>query len=226
MGVVREYAKCTICDCKFIARIGVGVEPTCAHTFDCPNCHTPISVDLKTGEEGAAWVEPRENAEIVAADEGIDLFVNLHPSFAFRAEEYRSKFAFASMTGMELTHGKMRMAGGKWQDFSTQFEVPESQQVWAIVKSVLVLALKSDPGNILQKQIGSYESARRKYLPSFNCSTAFKCVASFFDDVFYPAIGNLRSPLRAFVRASHQSCSSADSARAQTRSGAKPPRSK
>jgi hypothetical protein len=204
MGVARDYARCTVCDCKFVLRIGVGIEATCTHTFDCPACHTPISVDLRTGRPGQAWAEPRENAEIIPGDDGVDLFVNLHPAFAFRKEDYRSRFAFASMTSIELTKGKMRGSSGKVQDFATQFEVPNTQQVWATVRSVLVLALKSDPGNILHRQIGSYEAARKKYMPTFTCSTAFKCVASFFDDIFYPAIGNLRSPLRGFVRAETQ----------------------
>ena len=137
MGVARDYARCKVCDCKFILRIGVGIEAVCTHTFDCPNCYTPISVDLRTGRPGQAWAEPRENAEIIPRDDGVDLFVNLHPAFAFRQEDYRSKFAFASMTSLELTKGKMRVSSGKFQDFATQFEVPNTQQVWA----TLIVAL-------------------------------------------------------------------------------------
>jgi len=161
-------------------------------------------VDLRTGKPGQAWVEPSENAEIIPRGDGIDLIVNLHPAFAFRQEDYRSEFAFASMMHIGLTEGKMRGSSGRFQDFATQFEVPNTKQVWAVVRNVLVLALKNDPGNILHKQIGSYEAARKRYMPAFTCSTAFKCVASFFDDIFYPAIGNLRSPLRGFVRAEAQ----------------------
>jgi hypothetical protein len=101
----------------------------------------------------------------------------------------------------QLDRWKNAASSGGAQDFATQFEVPESEKVWAFVRSVLTLSLKNDPGNILRKQIGNYEAARKKFKPSFSCSTAFKCVASFFDDVFYPAIGNLRSPLKSFVRA-------------------------
>lgn len=204
MGVARDYAKCTICDCKFVLRIGVGIEETCTHTFDCPNCHTPISVDLRTGKPGQAWVEPRESAEIIPENQGLDFFVNLHPAFAFQQEEYRSQFAFASIRNIKLTEGKMRVSNRRTHDFATQFEIPNTQQVWSIVRSVLVLALKGDPSNILKKQIGSYEAARKKYMPEFACSTSFKCVASFFDDIFYPAIGDLRLPLRTFVRAELQ----------------------
>mgnify|MGYP000281698103 CR=1 FL=1 len=98
MAIVRDYAKCTVCDCKFVLRIGVGIEEVWTHTFDCPNCHTPISVDLRTDKPGQAWVEPRESSEIIPMEEGVDLFVNLHPAFAFKQEDYRSQFAFASET--------------------------------------------------------------------------------------------------------------------------------
>jgi hypothetical protein len=148
-----------------------------------------------------AWVVSRENTEIIPRDDGIDLFINLHPAFAFSQEEYRSQFVFTSMKHMKLVEGKIRAPEGQHIDYVTQFEIPYTQQVWAIVRSVLALAMKGDPGNILNKQIGSYEASRKRYSPTFNCSTAFKCVASFFDDSFYPLIGNLRAPLRSFVRA-------------------------
>lgn len=204
MGVVRDYAKCTVCDFKLILRIGVGIESSCTHTFDCPHCFTPISIDLKTGRPGQAWIEPLENIKIIDKDLEIDNFINLHPAFAFRPEEYRSRFSFASMQLSQLTDGKIRMASGNIQDFATQFEIPETSKLWQTVRSVLTLALKNDPANVLQKQISSYETARKKFTPNFSCSTAFKCIASFFDDIFYPAIGNLRQPLRSFVREEKQ----------------------
>lgn len=201
MAVVREYAQCTACNCRFILRVGVGVEASCTHTFDCPNCHTPISLDLLTGRPGQAWVKPREGVSVISRDDSIEMVVNLHPAFAFKRSDFRSQYAFASGYHISLVYGKIRTSGGRGQDFATQFEVPETSKIWAIVRSVLVLTLKGDPGGILQKQIDAYESARRQYKPGFTCPAAFKCVASFFDDIFYPAIGRLRSPLRAFVRA-------------------------
>lgn len=200
MGVVREYVRCTVCDCKMILRVGVGVESTVTHTFDCPNCDIPISIDLKTYGPGTARVEPSQNAEVIQSDEGIDIYINLHPAFSFHASNYRSPFVFASMETMELTHGKMRMVPGNRQDYSTQFEVPETKNVWKIVRSVLTLAFKSDPGGVLGKQISAYESARKEHKPDFKCATVFKTVASFFDDIFYPAIGDLRNPLKALIR--------------------------
>lgn len=204
MGVIRDYARCTVCDFKVILRVGVGVESNCVHTFDCPHCYTPISINLATGKPGQAWIEPLENIERIGQDLDIEHFINLHPAFAFRLEEYRSKFAFASMQHSQLTFGKMRLVPGKFQDFSTQFEIPETSKLWQTVRSVLTLALKNDPAKVLQKQIGSYEAARKKFKPDFSCSTAFKCIASFFDDIFYPAIGNIRHPLRSFVRDERQ----------------------
>lgn len=200
MAVVRGYVKCTVCDFKFILRVGVGVESIVTHTFDCPNCEIPISIDLKTYGPATARVEPNENAEVIERDTSLDTFINLHPAFSFHASNYRSRFAFPSMEAMELTNGKMRMVPGNGQDFSTQFEVPETKIVWKIVRNVLTLAFKSDPSGVLNKQISAYETARRKYKPDFKCTTVFKTVASFFDDIFYPAIGELRNPLKAFIR--------------------------
>lgn len=200
MGVSRGYAKCTICDGEVILRVGVGVESSVVHTFDCPFCHMPLSISLNTGAPGVAWIEAVESTKIIRRDDRIKVVINLHPSFAFREEDYRSEYAFPSMQMVRLTRGKMRLIPGRTQDFSTQFEVPEAQQVWKIVKNVLILSLKADPGAVLQKQINSYEAARKKYNDGFKCVTPFKTVASFLDDAFYPAIGNLRNPLKAFVR--------------------------
>ncbi|MEO3715899.1 hypothetical protein [Roseateles flavus] len=184
-----------------ILRIGVGVEKSCTHTFDCSNCHTPISFDLKTNGPATGWPEPRENLEIIPRDDSVNVVINLHPAFAFKADEYHSLTAFASMEHMDLVGNKLRLVSGRQlQDFSTQFAVPETPLVWSIVRSVMTLALKADPGNILSKQIAAYETARRKFKQDFTCATSFKAIASFFDDIFYPAIGALRSPLRAYVR--------------------------
>lgn len=204
MGVVRDYARCTVCGSKLVLRVGVGVESSCTHTFDCPTCHTPISINLKTGGPGQAWIESLENIKKTDIDDDIRTIVNLHPAFAFRPEDYRSEFAFASMEIMQLVFGKMRLVPGKHQDFSTQFEVPETKNLWPIVRSILTLSLKNDPSNILGRQISSYETARKKFKPGFSCSTPFKCIASFFDDIFYPAIGNLRSPLKIYIRTENQ----------------------
>lgn len=200
MAVIRDYARCTVCDLKLILRVGVGVELSCIHTFDCPHCHTPISINLATDKQGEAWIEPLENIQRIGPDNDIERYINLHPAFAFRLEDYRSKNAFPSILHSRLTHGKMRQGPGRVQIFATQFEIPETTKMWQTVRSVLTLALKNDPANVLQKQIRSYEVARKKFKPSFSCSTAFKCIASFFDDIFYPAIGNIRHPLRNFVR--------------------------
>ena len=200
MGVIRDYAQCTVCGCKMILRIGVGIEKSCTHTFDCSNCHTPISLDLKTAGPGTGWTEPRESVEIIPRDDNVKVVVNLHPAFAFKADEYHSLTAFASMEHLDLVDNKLRLVSGKFQDFSTQFEVPETPQVWSIVRNVMTLAMKADPGNILSKQIAAYETARREFKQTFTCTTPFKVIASFFDDIFYPAIGALRSPLRTYVR--------------------------
>src|SRR4051794_6492283 len=104
---------------------------------------------------------------------------------------------------MLLTHlagPYMRVpAGARARDVAQHFELPHTKQLWAIVDSVIRLHLQGDPAGVLQKQIAKYVEKRREFSPTFTCSTVFKCVASFLDDVFFPAIGNLRQPLRDLV---------------------------
>lgn len=90
-------------------------------------------------------------------------------------------------------------ANEKHQDAALNFEVPNTNQIWPVVSNILKLATKGDPANVLNQQIARYEALRREFSPTFHSPIVFKCVASFFDDIFYPAIGKLRSPLKAFA---------------------------
>ncbi len=94
--VAREYAQCTVCLTRFVLRVGVGLEESCPHTFDCPSCHSPITVLAKAGPPPRVWVEMGENAVRVQEDPTITTYVNLHPSVAFRVDDYHSPTIFAS----------------------------------------------------------------------------------------------------------------------------------
>jgi len=143
-----------------------------------------------------------ENIERIEEEPDASTVINLHPSFAFRPQDYHSPLAFASMQAGRLVHPFARVpSNSRFSDAALHFEVPQTAQLWPVVKNVLSLALKGDPAQILQAQVARYRDLRREYKPDFSCSTAFKTVASFFDDIFFPAIGNLRSPLRSFTRA-------------------------
>ncbi len=62
---------------------------------------------------------------------------------------------FASMEHMDLVGNKLRLVQGKFQDVSTQFSIPETLKVWSVVRNVMTLAPKTDPGGVLRKQIAS-----------------------------------------------------------------------
>jgi hypothetical protein len=199
--VSREYGKCLICGTKLILRIGIGIEKVCQHNFDCPSCHTPLSIEVRTGSPAEDSIEMKENIERIAPDPEATVVVNLHPSFAFRLDEYHSPYAFASMQAGNLIFAHARVpAKSRVRDVALHFELPNTSQIWPVVRSVTALAMKGDPAGVLQAQVSRYEELRREYKEDFSCKTTFKCIASFLDDSFFPAIGRLRSPLRQFAR--------------------------
>ncbi len=199
--IVREYGQCTVCGAKLILRVGIGVEASCEHSFDCPICSTPITVEAKTGRPPQAWIDVKENIERIERHKEVASIINLHPAFAFKIEDYHSPTAFASMQAGDLIFPHARIAkNSRFADVATDFEVPNTAKIWSVVRNVLNLATKEDPVGILDQQLSKYVDLRREYRTKFKCETAFKCAASFFDDTFYPAIGKLRSPLRAFAK--------------------------
>lgn len=198
--VVRDYAECTVCGTPLLLRVGIGLEETCAHTFDCPSCFSPLTVEAKTSDPPSAWLECKENCRNVDREQNTSIVINLHPSCAFRADTYHSPFAFPSLEFTNMVGPYMRTpSNSKNFDAAQDFELPYSKQLWPLVNSVLNLVTHGDPAKIQQKQIARYEAKRKEFLPTFTCSTAFKCVASFFDDSFFPLIGDLRQPLRSYI---------------------------
>ena len=205
--VLRGCGECAVCALKFVMRTGVGLEQECSHSFDCPNCFTPITVKVRLGEPPAAGYEFVENCREANEDAPGLTIINLHPSIAFTADQYHSPMAFPSMVLTSLVGPAMRApAASRRFDVSQDFELPETKSLWGVVKSVMALHSNGDPANVLQKQIARYTQMRQEYRKEFSCTTTFKCIASFFDDGMFPALGNLRQPLRAFVsglRATH-----------------------
>lgn len=198
--VLRGCGECLVCGMKFVVRAGVGLEQVCSHTFDCPNCFSSITLQVRLGPPPAAWCEFGENCREADEDAGDITVVNLHPAAAFGIDQYHAPFAFPSMQYLDLVAPFMRNpAGSRHLDAAQSFELPETKLLWSIVRSVMSLHLKGDPAGVRTKQINRYVEQRRKYLPQFACSTTFKCIASFFDDALFPAIGNLRQPLRGSI---------------------------
>jgi hypothetical protein len=197
--VIREYCECKVCGQILCIRAGVGLEAKCQHQFDCPNCHSPIVLFVCIGTPPAAWIEFQENSSKVQYKEDAAV-INLHPSIAFESEDYHSPIVFASMKLTKLVAPYMRVPDdSRTRDVAQDFELPETKQLWEIVRNVLRLYQVGDPAGVISSQIARYQANRQKYHKWFRCSTVFKCVASFFDDLMYPAIGNLRQPLRVLI---------------------------
>ena len=197
--VIRDYCECKVCGQILCIRAGVGLETKCQHQFDCPNCHSPIVLFVCIGTPPAAWIEYQENSGTAQAKDDATV-INLHPSIAFDSEEYHSPIVFASMKLMDLVAPHMRVSDdSRMRDVAQDFELPETKQLWEVVRNVLRLYQVGDPAGVIPSQIARYQKYRQNYHKWFRCSTVFKCVASFFDDLMYPAIGNLRQPLRVLV---------------------------
>ena len=200
--LTRTYAQCTVCHAKFIVRAGIGLEKICNHTFDCPTCFTPITAIAKTGSPPIAWIEMSENAQVIPEDSTITECVNLHPAIAFRPDEFKSPIAFASPMYLEMIHPYLRApSDARMRDAATEFEIPDTSDVWKTIRNIITLEMKGDAAGILQTQVQQYSAKRKVYSPHFTCTTSFKSIASFFDDIFYPAFGNLRHPLKKIVGA-------------------------
>lgn len=198
--ILRGCGECLVCNVKFVMRTGVGLEQVCTHTFDCPNCFSPITVQLRLGPPPSAWYDFKENCRKADEDTKDITIVNLHPAAAFEIDQYHSPLAFSSHQYLKLVAPFMRVPAGTMHlDAAQSFELPETKVLWSIVRSVMSLHFMGDPAAVKTKQIGRYVEERKRFLPDFTCSTTFKCVASFFDDAMFPAIGDLRQPLRRLI---------------------------
>ncbi len=198
--VIGGCVECLICTTKFILRVGVGLENACTHTFDCPHCFSALTVVAKADVPLSTHIEFTENCRAIDG-ERVGPVVNLHPSIAFSADEYHDQLTFPSIVLTKLTRPYMRApAESRLKDVATQFELPYTKELWSVVANIIRMNLRGNAHDVLNGQIAKYVEMRRKFLPDFTCTTVFKCVASFFDDGFYPAIGNLRQPLRKLIQ--------------------------
>ena len=115
--VNRGCAECLVCGGKSVVRVGVGLEETCTHTFDCPTCFTPITIELKIGPPPQTWIEYGENCKAAKEDADVIAVVNLHPSVAFRASVYHSQYAFPSAQMAHMVMPYMRVRASLCQSY-------------------------------------------------------------------------------------------------------------
>lgn len=187
--VVREYINCSTCEKKYILRVGVGLEKNCIHTFDCLACNVPIAINLCTNPP-QAWVQSSENCQIRSSDDTDSIVINLHPSFAFDKAKLHQEQYFVSLEYTAVTAKHVRLRPGRFQDYATQFEVPNCKNIWPTVKQLLLLHFNGDPQNVVSKLLNQYNSARNKYSKYNPAKNPIEAASDFFNDIFYPKIVN------------------------------------
>lgn len=180
-------------------RVGAGLEDNCHHSFDCPNCGTPLTINLRS-KAPAAWVQTEENTKIIPQVEQPDFIINLHPSCAFNSSDFHAERIFASLAYIQAIVPYMRQRPGKHQDAALQFEVPNTAIIWQTVKNLISLDLNGDPKGLIQKHFHTYKNARTKYTPYLEFSDHKEAITKFFDDIFYPKIGSLLSNALTFTQ--------------------------
>ena len=205
MAVVRRHGFCKSCRKTYLFRVGVGVEKNCVHTFDCVECHLPISINILSTDSGAI-IQAHENC-LVSNNENEPnaLVMNLHPSFAIDKGSIHNLMYFASHDYMFKIYPHMRQVSGPIQDIALQFELPNCQNLWAIVRNLITLSSTSKK-EVIDRQTKQYESMRRKYYPSFAAATVEQIITSFFHDMFYPKIDKILIPsltLLSEIKAKH-----------------------
>ena len=180
-------------------RVGVGLEENCHHSFDCPNCGTPLTINLRS-RSASAWIQTVENTKIIPQVEQPDSIINLHPSCAFKSSDFHAERTFASLAYIQAIAPYMRRRPGKHQDAVLQFEVPNSAIIWQTVKNLITLELNGDPKGLIPKHLNTYKNARTKYAPHLEFSDHEEAITKFFDDIFYPKISSILNDALTFAK--------------------------
>lgn len=195
--VIREYLKCSVCECKHLLRVGVGLDNYEVLSFDCNECAIPISVAIRANPPQAN-LESIENCLFIRQDDSIKNIVNVHPNFAFKKESFHSRTAFPSLEYMNKVSPYMKTIAGKFQDGATQFDVRNAKNIWGIVKNIIVLS-SSGKDKKYRKMIGQYLNMRKGYPEEIKADNYAECVLTFMDSLFYPKINWLLEPVEEMV---------------------------
>jgi len=198
--VVREYVRCDTCDTNYILRVGVGIEPFEIHIFDCNVCGLPITVALKS-KAPHAHVEPVENVSIVRRqeEEGWTI-INLHPNFAFDADDIHANLTFASLAYIEKISPFMRMVPGRHQDVAMQFDIPNATFLWGHIKKILCLRNNELQSKTVEKTIKIYEQQRKKIFSDTVLNNYYDATYNFFYGLFHPKFENLFQPAIGLIQ--------------------------
>lgn len=197
--VIRGYGKCNTCESAYMLRAGVGIEKHQLHNFDCHGCELPIVVAVRSNAPEAHF-EVEENISLCSEIKGDYIVINLHPNFAFTDKNLHDPMAFPSIEYNEkiIPHLRM-MPNQKQQDTALQFDIPNTRNLWGVVKNVLSLELKKGNEKALKRTIFNYQSQRRKYIVDTKIETPIEVLNNFFDCLFYPRINEILDPAMSLV---------------------------
>jgi len=192
--VIRGRIACKTCGDEYILRVGVGTEKHQAHSFDCQGCGVPISIIVKT-DAPQAWIVPDENAATAAEELENGTIINLHPNFAFDKEELHNPFLFASMYISKILPF-MKKVPGRQQDAAQQFDVPNANFLWGLVKGIILIKHSGGDDRKLRKLINDYEKQRQKIFPQTKLNDYKAVIYNFFDSLFYPKFEKIYGPAK------------------------------
>jgi len=146
-------------------RTGVGIEKYQEHYFDCAECGSPITIAVRT-DAPKAWYEAIDNFTLSKTLIDEPHVVNLHPNFSFKEEEYHSDNVFVSLELGRKLIPLIRPTTGKFShDLAATFDVPNTIQIWSLVKRSLILNRQSDKRKKAERLISDFVFQRQKYRP-------------------------------------------------------------
>ncbi len=211
MTIFRGFAQCKACGENYILRVGIGAQPRQSHTFDCKSCGIPVSIVVNTESDSSSWLKPDENAIITGYESENSTIVNLHPSFAFDADEINDPLAFPSLSFGEKIYPYLRhsskqdfegikyLKGIKFENIATQFDLPNASYLWTVVKNIFLLTEKPNQSKRISKAIEHYIKQRQKIFPETTANNPKEVVFDFFDSLFYPRFQQILRPATQLI---------------------------
>ncbi len=197
--IIRGYGRCRTCNGAYRLRAGIGVENHQLHYFDCKECELPIVVAVRSNAPEAHF-EAEENISLCDEIKENYIVINLHPNFAFTSNSLYDPMAFPSIEYNTRIFPHLRMiAGRKHQDIALQFDIPNTRNLWGVVKNTLSLESNIGKERALRKTIKNYENQRKKYIENTKVSNPTEVLFNFFDCLFYPRINSLLEPAKSLI---------------------------
>lgn len=192
--VIRGWGTCNTCDTHHTLRAGVGIETYQEHYFDCGGCGSNITVAVRT-DAPQAWFTAEENFSLSENESDNSTLINLHPNFAFTADDYHSPRSFVSLEQGYKIIPHIRPTSGVYRnDIAGTFDVPNSKHIWSIIKRAVVLNGKSNSEKKIERLRSEFLKQRQIYRPETMATNAYEMLSSFFVDSLYPKLPQILDP--------------------------------